>query len=339
MKFFVLLFVSSLAFADVRHEPTREQSRQIIEHNRLVLPPNNPTLKVLRPYAEYEKAKFFLVNDKFPFDSQAAKLGMVKNLPSDIMALILVDDPNQAKAMKDYFASYAPIGASRIRALYIPGGSGFWVRDSLPLPILTGDPSNPMALTGAKYFHGNHPGPTVGSLLKVPFQEHGYYYEGGNFVADSKGNCLAVDHRIDSIGDAIFTGMYGCAQIIRLPYRAGIGHADERVKFLSPEVAVTDEATYVATLQQLGYQVYLLPRPNTSRGTYANALQINGTLFVPSYGEIDDAKAVAIYEALGLKVIPLPSSTLSSHGAGSLHCITMTYPAGTIEALWNSLPQ
>jgi len=345
MLSFLFYFLSTLALANTNlveaeqaNAPTREQQRHMLESNRRNDVPANPSLVVRRPFVEYHQARYLLMSDTFSFDSSEAKYGMLRGLPENMVALILTDHASKIPALEATVAKL--LHRSRFRVLTVPGGSGFWVRDSIPVAVYAGPETSPaMALTGAKYFGGQRPGPRVSSLLHVPFFEHSYYYEGGNFIADKNGVCFAIDHRIEDISDSTFSAYYGCSKIVRLPFRAGIGHVDERVKFISDEVAVTDEPTYVATLQHLGYETYLLPRPTTHMGTYANALLVNGTLFMPSYGEQSDQKAEAIYKSFGLKVVPLDSKRLSSSGLGSLHCITMTYPSGTLDALWKSLKQ
>jgi len=341
MLHFFLLILSTLvpAFGHTNDEakvPTREQALEMIEHNRDVPALANPSLQVARPFAEYETARYLLISDSFAFDSKAAKMGMLKNLPANMVALILSESAQKKVELEQLVGTVLP--ASRFRVLVIPGGSGFWVRDSLPLPVFAGNVSKlEMALAGAKYFHGNRPGPAVSGHLNVPFHEHGYYYEGGNFLADKKGNCLAIDRRITEIADSVFNQMYGCTRVIRLPFRAGIGHVDERVKFISEDTAVTDEPTYVSSLQNLGYKTYLLPRPKTGHGTYVNALQMNGSVVMPTYNEATDEQAKAIYRGFGFTVTSFSSASLSSVGLGSFHCITMTYPAGTLDKVWNSL--
>ena len=81
--------------------------------------------------------------------------------------------------------------------------------------------------------------------------------------------------------------------------------------------------------ENAGYEVHLLPRPNGAYETYVNSLLINGTLFLPVFANSNDDKAIAIYQSLGLKVIPINSTQLSKM-QGSIHCMTMNYPAGKI---------
>jgi agmatine/peptidylarginine deiminase len=73
----------------------------------------------------------------------------------------------------------------------------------------------------------------------------------------------------------------------------------------------------------------MLPRAKRDYETYVNSLIINGTVWVPIYQQKTDAEALKVYKDLGFKVIAADSSLLSNEGAGSIHCITMTYPKTT----------
>ena len=119
------------------------------------------------------------------------------------------------------------------------------------------------------------------------------------------GECIVVNRKkaysggvsdTAAIPDAIFKNHYGCKKLTRFKKLKGIGHADEVVKFISDDVIVTDTPEYVKKLKALGYKVHMLPEPDLNFETYANALQVNNTLFVPSFGETGDKKAANIYQ-------------------------------------------
>src|SRR5690606_24633706 len=135
------------------------------------------------------------------------------------------------------------------------------------------------------------------------------------------------------IPDSVFSSSYGCATLTRLPFVAGIGHADERVKILSDTLAVTDTPSYVPLLEAKGFTVKMLPKLYPAGGvrTYVNSLLVNGTVFLPVFSKSTDAEAIRVYEEAGFRVIPLDSRSLSDGGMGSIHCITMTYPPAPFE--------
>jgi agmatine deiminase len=87
------------------------------------------------------------------------------------------------------------------------------------------------------------------------------------------------------------------------------------------------------------YRLVPLPMPdacfdeqgNRLPATYANFLIINEAVLVPTYGVSQDAEALKILSGcfydrkiIGINCLPL----ILQHG--SLHCITMQYPAGTV---------
>lgn len=316
-----LVSTSLFAVEPRSHGPTAEMRKFMEEHNQKLSYefPLTDAPQASRPFAEYEKARYLLLSGDFSFNSRQAKLEMVRNLPAGVTVIILSESQN-ANQLTQIFSQV--INPNRFRVLNIPSGASFWARDYLPVPVYSAKTSRP-ALVDAKYFHHFEPDQWVANFFGTTLFAHAYYYEGGNFMADAAGNCVLVDKQIP---DAVFNNYYGCRTVLKLPHVAGIGHIDERLKFLSDKTVLTDTAQYVGPLENSGYEVILLPRPQTSFGTYANSLLINGTLFLPVYGESTDARAIETYENQGLRVIPLRSNELSSSGKGSIHCITMTYP-------------
>jgi agmatine/peptidylarginine deiminase len=213
---------------------------------------------------------------------------------------------------------------SRIKVISLQ--VGFWARDSLPVPVLGQD--DKLTVIDAKYYHKVEPDKDIQGLFKTGLEKHNYYFEGGNFQANHKGDCLIVNNgRHAKIPDDIFTGLYGCRTLTRLPFIDGIGHVDERARFINEKTIVTDTPEYKKILQAKGFSVSLLPRPKQPYETYVNSLILNGHVVVPVFGQQTDAQALAVYEKLGLKASGADSVTLSNVGEGSIHCITMTYPA------------
>jgi len=93
------------------------------------------------------------------------------------------------------------------------------------------------------------------------------------------------------------------------------------------------------TLKGQPYRLVPLPLPSPIfaedghrlPATYANFLIINEAVLVPTYGVLEDAKALSILQTyfpdrqiIGINCRPL----IEQHG--SLHCITMQYPAGVL---------
>ena len=91
------------------------------------------------------------------------------------------------------------------------------------------------------------------------------------------------------------------------------------------------------TAQGQPYDLIPLPMPEACYdedderlpATYANFLICNGAVLVPTYDAAQDAQAIDILRAvfpdrvvIGINCLPL----IEQHG--SLHCVTMQYPAG-----------
>jgi hypothetical protein len=179
----------------------------------------------------------------------------------------------------------------------------------------------------AKYYHFFEADEVVSELFGADLVQHNYYHEGGNFLANNRGECLVVNNdRAIQIPDEVFLLKYGCKKTIRFPHTKGIGHIDETVKLINDDLALTDDKEYADILRANGFQVMMVPRPELEYETYVNSLYVNGTLFLPTFQEAGDAEAVALYESFGYKVVSLNSKQLSNNGLGSIHCITMAYP-------------
>jgi len=328
--------------AGLVHGFTPRQDKLMSAHNatlqKAFLKSGNKLAPALyRPYADYEAPGYLIMSSEFNFDSRQAKLEMASRLPADALLVIFASNPTEtAKAaiLADY-ASVVP--AARIKVISLPSArQGFWARDGIPVPVV--GPDNRLTVVDAVYGHGFEPDAEISRLFKTGIERHGYYYEGGNFQANSAGDCMMVNHgRHVDIPDDVFSGMYGCKKLIRLPFIDGIGHVDERARFITEKVIVTDTPAYKDILQAKGFTVHLLPRPARYYETYVNSLIMNDRVIVPVFGEATDAQALAIYERLGLKASGANSVSLSNSGQGSVHCITMTYPKVPLAELTKAL--
>jgi hypothetical protein len=286
---------------------------------------------VARPFVETDPVRYVLINASTAFGSGPVREGLLRELPPDVTVVVyaasrlLLDDYRQAwKSLRS---------PDRLKFLYLnASGEGFWARDALPIPVEIDSPQGRQpGLVDARYYHEFEPDEELARDLRLPLIRHAYHFEGGNFQADADGRCFVVQAgTATAIPDSAFQTYYGCRQTVRLPRSGGIGHVDERLRLIGPRVALTDDPGYRSTLEKLGYRAGMLPRLSGTR-TYANALIANGTAFVPVYGLPTDAEAIHAYEREGLRVVSLNSAQLSDEGKGSIHCMTMGYPAGTLE--------
>jgi len=103
--------------------------------------------------------------------------------------------------------------------------------------------------------------------------------------------------------------------------------------------AMKQELETFRTRAELPYKLRPLPLPSPCRGldgeripaTYANFLVINGAVLVPTYNDSNDHKALTAIEEVfpGREIIGIDCrSIILQHG--SLHCLTMQLPKGTI---------
>lgn len=346
---------------------TLEQKKEIYKYNSdvtqsgagFLFSGSNSALTVKRPVAEYEDAGYLLFYADTEFNSADVKVKLVQNLPTGVTAVIYTDsdDQNELEALYRFYSSKAPsvdqvkiitIENLPIQISYKDGGSffsstedvypnGFWSRDTIPVPVIeitnlgaARALSDKFAVVDAKYYHHYEKDQVFADYFNADLLTHNYYFEGGNFMANAKGDCLVINsEEVDIIPNSIFSRTYGCSNLIRLPYLKGIGHADESVKFISDDHVLTDDRRYKKILEAKGFTVTMLPRPKRDYETYVNSLLINNVMWVPVFGQTSDKAALDVYSQLGFKVVAVDSGFLSNVGAGSVHCITMTYPKTT----------
>lgn len=334
---FVSLFIGSQALAQAPTKALLDPvlRNEIVKFNEAQsLMPQYRPFSLLRgesiaPFAEYEEAGYLVFSGDYDFNSKAVKLGLVKNIPNNVDVIIFSSQKGAAldRIRKDYENLIDP---QRLHVVHIPDGrNAFWTRDALPVPLnSTGNPATPgLRLVDARYYHGFSSDKFFADLFGAPLTRHNYYFEGGNFMVNRLGDCIAVDNELVSkIPDEVFEESYGCKTMLRLPHIRGIGHVDETIKVIDDRVVMTDEVRYVDALNKAGFSTIMVPRAKRQYETYVNALLINNTMYVPVYNDLTDLEAIKVYEDQGYNVVPLETIQLSNVGLGSIHCITMTYP-------------
>lgn len=289
----------------------------------------------VRPYSELEAAGYLLMSAAQDFDSGAAKREMLANLPAGVTAVLFIERGQDSGQVRGEYGDVISQDRLKIVELY-DAGSGFWARDGLPVPAWRS--TRELALVDARYYHNFEPDSEVASWFQALLIRNEYYFEGGNFVTNDAGACLTVDNQLSQqIPTDTFFDLYGCRRVVRLNFEKGIGHADESVRFVSQNEVLTDSESYAQDLRREGFSAVKLPRPSRQFETYVNSLLVNDTVFVPTFGESTDEAALNVYRGLGLRVVGLPSSTLSNRGRGSIHCITMTYPPVPFHSLLKGL--
>ncbi len=174
------------------------------------------------------------------------------------------------------------------------------------------------------------------------------FYEGGNFISDGQGTCLASTRIFEQNPqltrpqvEALLFANLGCQKLITLtPLAEDITyHIDLFAKLLSPKTILIGDFydhprnrqimnDNAASLSKMGYDVIRMPVK--SRGTrnylsHINTFLINGYALMPTYAIPEDAVSAKIYQNAGYKVIGIPAQSLQGTG-GAIHCILRSKP-------------
>ncbi len=350
--FILVCFPLALLAQDPWPQSPNDQTLQkMAEHNRQLslLEPKIANAIPLRdkditPFAEYQQTGYiFFSDDDYRGYATEIKNKIAKTLPRDTKLVVYTSTshPSQLQKIKERYIQY--IEEDRLTVVRVPssGVTDFWSRDGLPVPVWN---KGQFTLVDARYYYNFEPDNFLAQLFNVLKTKHDYFFEGGNFMANSLGDCIVVNRRRSysggtsdtaAIPDSIFQDHYGCNRLLRLRHLKGIGHADEVVKFMSDNIVVTDTEDYLEQLKEAGFEVHLLPEPSREYETYVNSLQVNDTLYVPLFGGPEDAQAIAVYEKLnlGLKIVAIDTKLLAARGQGGIHCITQNYPPVPLHEL------
>ena len=106
--------------------------------------------------------------------------------------------------------------------------------------------------------------------------------------------------------------------------------------------AMEEELLDFSDLNDQPFELFPLPMPDPIQdpltgellpATYANFLIMNHKVLLPIYGVPQDVEAIEALQRCfpGKKIVPIDCSVLVRQH-GSLHCITMQYPAGFVQA-------
>jgi agmatine/peptidylarginine deiminase len=349
VKSFLLIFFSLFSLNTFAaqglalHGPTDAQIDAMALHNQNIArtqPVHSGLRSNILPFAEYTPTGYIVFNDDdYSGMAKNIKNQIAANLPAGVTLIVYTQssDKSYQKSILNAYSKF--LDASRIKVLQVnqSGANDFWSRDNLPIPVLDG---GNLSLVDARYYYNFEPDAYIADLFGVNLDAHNYFYEGGNFMANSRGDCLMVNRKRNypggtsdtaSIPDDIFKTKYGCKTITRFKHLKGIGHADEVVKFMSDDVVFTDTPEYKAILEQKGFTVYLLPEADRDFETYINSLIVNDTVFVPTFGESHDQQVMDTYKSLGFKVVGINTRALATGGQGGIHCLSMNYPVAPLK--------
>jgi len=359
MKTIIVLLTSILSVTVFAQQlpvqgPTDTQIEAMALHNQQVarsemrLGPVGFRSSDVKPFHEWDKTGYIVFSDDDYYGlAEEMKKVIAENLPDDVTLLIYTQSSNK-NYQKNLFNTYSQyIPKERLKLLQVPqsGMNDFWTRDNTPFPVWV---DGNFALVDAQYYYNFEPDAFFSNLFEVDMTKHNYFYEGGNLIVNSIGDCLVVNRKKSypggvsdtaAIPDDIFKKQYGCKTLTRFKHLKGIGHSDEVVKFMTDKIVITDTEEYVDTLKKAGFTVHLFPEADLAYETYINSLIVNDVLFVPVFGEKNDQKALDMYKDLnlGYKIVPIDSRDISTQGWGSIHCITMNYPPAPLKMIVDAL--
>ncbi len=281
--------------------------------------------------------------------------GLIDEAQEEGIVYISVESSSQQSYVISRLNNWG-IPLDNIEFLILPSDS-IWMRDYGPSWIYRPDGEREII-----DFDYDRPRPNddafpswLGSQWGMAAYETDLMYEGGNFIADGCGTCLASNRIYDqnafqysqSEVDQIMHDYFGCERLIVLTHMTndGTGHIDMFCKLLDVDTAIMGEvspghqdyeileanAAYLSSLTASNgnlYEVIRIPMGSSYR-TYTNSLIMNDKVIVPNYygGSELDAEANGIYESAmpGYEVAGVDCSSIISAG-GAIHCITMGVP-------------
>lgn len=335
--------LSDLPAVSLRHSTTAAEAAKAAKWNdeiqRLNSIIRSENERPLRPVPDFAPFKYLLMSGilKAPdYDATEIKMKIAQNLPAG-MKLILLVMPGEEKKTKSQFTQW--IAEDRlVIATQATAYNGFWARDAYPYPVYMNSNLD-VNLIASRYdreFSG-HQALMASIGAESIMRKYNHVFVGGNLLSDENGRCFVVESiRLYNLTDTTLMETYGCQEVVRFRHTQGIGDVDEVIKILPNKRVLTNESSYVAKLEALGYQVTMLPQLTNYR-TYANSILFGNLVFMPKFNLPSDQEAQMVYESLGYQVIAADSTSLSTRGLGSIHCATMAYPEIDLSRLMRML--
>jgi len=101
--------------------------------------------------------------------------------------------------------------------------------------------------------------------------------------------------------------------------------------------ALHDQDRIAEPVELPGPEPFIRPGGTPCPATYANFLVVNDGVLVPAYADANDGVAAERLRSCfpGRTIVPVPARTFVQQ-AGSVHCLTMQLPAGTLSAPANT---
>ena len=321
-----------------------------------------PTVAV-RPVAEYEDAGRLMITIStwgLPAGIRQNFVDIVK-AGKNVVDVYVIHDGASVKSSFTSALSSAGVTSNAVTWVNMSLDS-IWTRDYGPTPITS--LSGKVGMVDNRYYHQriyDDAIPTkMGSLWNTSVFRSPLDFEGGNFMADTAGNCFCSEGVLmyngvsESQLKGYFEDYYGCTSfhIMKTLANEGTTHIDMQMKLVSDETVLVGEyganqdyQNYLVTNQNaayfegLGYKVVRMPMPSNSDGafrTFINSLFVNGVNMVPVYSidKTKEAQALAIWKEVmpTWQHVPMNSDDVIQW-AGAIHCITMTTVAGSFSKM------
>ncbi len=271
--------------------------------------------------------------------------------------LIVREDDVEPREVRQWWRTLAPGARDRVQILDVRVNSP-WIRDYGP--FLSRDDRGERVWVDAEYDNRRTRDDSLPSTLgdRRPERVDDYpdWIEGGAFISNGEGLCLATIEYFDLRGPSLAdsTGMaalqraLGCQVLALVPslQTDPTNHADMMAQFLSPTRVLVagskrddDDARVLRELEvtleraaaSLGKRLEFVRVParyarDGSFRSYVNGLQIAGRYLMPTYGrwdEVDRQAHAALSMGLeGIEIVPV-SAALPGANGGALHCMTL----------------
>jgi agmatine/peptidylarginine deiminase len=330
-----------------------------------------PPVVPVRPMAEYEPAQMIMMRASGSIGT--FHKGILKGAAGHVGTIVLFHTPGQGPGLEEQAVDLG-VPADSLLLLDVEKTDSIWTRDYGPISHVTQD--GHVGFVDFRYYkqrmYDDAIATKLGNHLGVNVFRPSMSFEGGNFMADPYGTCYFTEKVYSQNGghtkveiDTWALQYLGCKQmvIVKWPKGLGTGHIDMFSKLMNDDTvllgyydpalqaenaAILDDISEmlaaVVTEGGKSLTVIRLPLPWDETGvwyTYTNALILNDTVLVPVYSGFQDLEEEAL-QAYGKARPDLEIHTVLSDGiipsGGSIHCVTMTVPEGTLEAYQDPAP-
>ncbi|MCC6138471.1 MAG: agmatine deiminase family protein [Bdellovibrionaceae bacterium] len=294
-----------------------------------------PPIGSVRLVPEFSDQRY-LVMSFYPDISAADRIQhtILSHLDIDIKLIAIIVKESDRNKVYEKLSSILSPNRFRIICIESAGAFPLWSRDAWPKTLISED--GKLNLVGARYFQNFEPEEFLKSVLPINILNYDFYFEHGNILGNSKGDCFIVDNlATKEISNIFFEIGYGCTNLYRLPHTFGIGHIDEIFRFVNDDTVLVDSVELAEDLVKKGFRAFLLPKPSgyvSRNANYLNVLQLNKKIYLPQFGVPEDSEAKMIYETLGYEVVTVDTQWF--FGDGFIHCLTKTYPPGVFDFLF-----